>query len=128
MLSTDGDPSHASLSDLVSEQAPIFLPWCKANIYLGDGFDSRLAIANKLPWTGRSAFDQVHSAAFTAEVDSYAATIRESTSTASKASSEHMSASLGVTVGCDFLSANVTGSYDETTTSNATVGTMHSRT
>ena len=109
------------LEHLVSQKAPIFLPWSKAMIHPGNGFDSRLALDNKLPWTGRTAFDRLHIATFVSEMQSATAVFRESTSSASSADSQHMSANLGVTVGSDYLNVNVTGSYDETISNTVNV-------
>ena len=46
------DPNIVSLRTIVEQQAPIVLPWCKGTIFFGNGFDSRLALENRLPWTG----------------------------------------------------------------------------
>lgn len=118
------DSIEPSLKDIIESKAPIFLPWSKANIYLGNGFDSRRALENKVPWTGRTPFKDLHLATFQADIHSGHASFKESTSTLTSADSRHLSASLGVTAGCDFASVNVTGSYDETTSNQKGVSEL----
>lgn len=112
------DPNRISLRTSVDQREPIVLPWCKGSVFFGNGFNSDLALNNEFPWMGQTAFAELHRASFLVDTKCQAATFRECSSSASKASTEHMSGSLGVTIGCDYLNANVTGSFDESTSKN----------
>ncbi|KAK5679288.1 hypothetical protein LTS10_008103 [Elasticomyces elasticus] len=64
---------------------------------------------------------------FKLDIGPYSATYREGVSSGSSQHSEHFSASLGATVGNDFLSASVMGSYDHSTmqSQNASISSRH---
>ncbi|QUC19155.1 uncharacterized protein UV8b_03396 [Ustilaginoidea virens] len=95
----------------------VVVPWTRQEIPLGTGFSSR-RIATPNPWlTTSSPWDAQHLRAqkllYEGAVEGKA-TYRDSESTSHSTGTEHTSGSLGATVGCAFLKASVTGSYDKT--------------
>ena len=113
-------PPQASLQDLVAQHAALFIPWSTgANNNLACGFDSHLALTNRSPWTRSTAFEHSTHPSIVCELGSDTESFRDTGASSSSDKTEHMSASLGVTVGNDYLNVNVTGSYDERSSQNA---------
>ena len=102
-----------SLKKTTEEHLPLYLPWYKAAITIGTGFDSHIAADNGNPWLPVAAFEHLDTTTVTAAFETGSASFREDTSSSSSSETSHMSGSLGVTVGNDYLNANVTGSFDE---------------
>jgi hypothetical protein len=102
-----------SLATLAAMEAPLFLPWSTELARIGTGFDSRLIseVARK-PWSAKCAFDDLDQCMALCETAGCSTSFREGSTDSTSSSSEHLSMSLGVTVGNKLLSANVTGSYD----------------
>lgn len=96
----------------------ISLPWIPAPISLGRGFYSGLAgeaKANPFCWSD-SAFgnDALRSTAIVYHPhDDCRGTYVSASTTRSTYSTDHMSLSLGVGIGNEYLGASVTGSYDK---------------
>ncbi|ETI27793.1 hypothetical protein G647_00242 [Cladophialophora carrionii CBS 160.54] len=107
------DAPIPSLASLAAMEAPLFLPWSTELARIGTGFDSRLIDnAAKKAWVPKCAFQNLEEAVALCETAGCTTSFREGSTDSTSSSSEHMSMSLGVTVGNKLLSANVTGSYD----------------
>ncbi|EUC40363.1 hypothetical protein COCMIDRAFT_109002 [Bipolaris oryzae ATCC 44560] len=107
------------LQNLASQGLPLYLPWSKDYIAIGSGFNSASIASSSSPWVSKCPYI-IDNAKCVMEISGTTSSYREGNSFSSVQHSEHLSASLGVTVGCKFLSANVTGSYDETVSDNLT--------
>ena len=88
---------------------------------LGATFESRSIPLHSGPWILGSPLDLTNSSLlYDSEVEGRAA-FRD-TETSHSTGTEHFSGSLGLAVGCPFLSGNVTGTYGKTVVENRTVG------
>ena len=110
----------ASLEYLASQSLSIFLPRPNDRIAIGSGFESKFIASGRLPWVSKCAYI-IEDAKCILEIDGGISGYRKGNSNSSVQYSEHLSASLGVTVGCKFLSANVTGSYDKSLSNSVAV-------
>jgi hypothetical protein len=115
------DLSRASIALFARVQQPIFLP--------NPGYSIKLAPASTRP----SSNPQVDPgnrpsspAPFQVDLTGVEYIFKESTTSSSSSSTEHLSASLGVTNGNDFLNASVSGKYDKDV-AESTQGTRASR-
>lgn len=95
----------------------IVIPWIHRELALGTGFSSKL-VSTPNPWiTAKSPFNievlRKQRLLYDGKVEGRH-NFRDAESTSHSTGMEHTSGSLGVTVGCSFLSASVTGSYDKT--------------
>ncbi|KAK2690197.1 hypothetical protein QWA68_010995 [Fusarium oxysporum] len=95
----------------------LVIPWIHRELTLGTGFSSKL-ISTPNPWiTARSPFNidelRKQRLLYDGKVEGRH-NFRDAESTSHSTGMEHTSGSLGVAVGCSFLSASVTGSYDKT--------------
>lgn len=117
------DPTRPSITLLAKQKLPLNLPWGTVPVVIGTPFFSSRA-ENEAPFTGRSPFD-THSLSKTPlkfeATDGGRASFTSTSSRSAGHSTEHLSASLGISVGCKFLSAGVTGSYDEDVAENVDV-------
>lgn len=109
------------LAAAAAQGLPLFLPWSTEYMKLGSGFDSRHITSGQSPWISSPAFDIDDRISFIREDDGGTGSVREGRSSSTLQHSEHLSASLGATVGCSFLSANVTGSFDRAVSKNTAV-------
>ena len=114
---------YPSLNDHADAGLPLQIPWMRQEIALGTGLSSAL-LASEKPWMPVSPFDLGSSdskwLAYEGETEGKA-NFRDSESDSHLSTADHSSGSLGVTVGCPFLKANVTGNYDKTVNYNADV-------
>ncbi|KAK3070134.1 hypothetical protein LTR53_010993 [Teratosphaeriaceae sp. CCFEE 6253] len=127
-ITMNESPPHPSLQAQAAQKATLSIPCLREPCRLGHGLDSRL-LATKFPWMPRSAFRrdaETVGQLLALDLHPYRATYREGVSSGSRETSEHLSASLGATIGCDFLSASVTGSYDHATMQSHNAGDMGS--
>lgn len=118
-------PSSATLKHQADLKQPLILPWHpQKTIAPGTLFHSRLCESEEGPWSQQSPFKSDSLAEtpfeFVAD-DGGVGSFRSATSSVSGSSSEHLSVSMGVTVGAPFLSASVTGSYDREVQKNTDV-------
>lgn len=109
-----------SLQNLASQSLPLYLPWSKDYIAIGSGFNSAAIESDSSPWVSKYPY-MIDNAKCIVEIDGAVSSYREGNSSSSAQHSEHLSASLGVTVGCKFLSASVAGSYDKSVSDNLAV-------
>lgn len=100
-----------SLQNLASQSLVLYLPWSKAHIAIGSGFNWAAIASGSSPWVSKCPYI----------IDGGISSYWEGNSSSSAQHSEHFSASLGVTVGCKFLSVSVTGSYDKSVSDNLAV-------
>lgn len=108
----DFDPSRVNIVSLIRASQPLFLPCPSYPVSLGTGFAPSLVNdKNAGPWK-LSPFrqDPRHHASVDLHVSqcSFKSAIEET----SKASTDHLSGSLGISIGNAFLSGSVSGSYD----------------
>ena len=127
-LSQSATGSQVSLTDLAKAGLPFQMPWTRQDIVLGTGLDSAL-LQTENPWKEISPFnlgsDQEKWLSYDNKADSRAS-FREAESDSHLSTTNHYSGSLGATIGCPFLSANVTGTYDQTVIHNVDVSCSHS--
>ncbi|KAF2007640.1 hypothetical protein P154DRAFT_558070 [Amniculicola lignicola CBS 123094] len=109
------DPSKPSLAAQAAAGFPLFIPWTAEVVNIGTCFHSSRITSTEGPWAKESAFywDSSHPFSAVCDLEAGMARVNEVTSSSSRFSQEHMSASLGVTIACPFLSGNVTGFYDK---------------
>lgn len=103
----------------------ISIPWTRQPVSLGLGFDSQITDpkADPFQWSN-CAFDNPQlkeSKIVYHRFDNCRGTYLSAATTRSTSSIEHLSLSLGVTVGNDLLGASVTGSYDKSVLDNKAV-------
>ena len=116
------DPSRLTLAKLAKAGLPLNIPWMKQAILPGTGLNSDFL--SRSPWTNSSPFqtEPLHGIRLVYMCDENCQnSYRSAESTSCSRSDEHYSGSLGLTVGCSFLKANVTGSYDKTVITLANV-------
>ncbi|KAJ5646644.1 hypothetical protein N7490_003016 [Penicillium lividum] len=110
------DPILPNLQAQTQAGAVIALPWSREEKPLLTGFDSsKMGDYSDGPWiVTNSPFSaqSIVSATIVPDASGGVGVYREGFSTRMESSSDHLSASLGITVGYPFLSANVTGQYD----------------
>ncbi|OJJ42179.1 hypothetical protein ASPZODRAFT_147706 [Penicilliopsis zonata CBS 506.65] len=115
------DPTRPRLQDLARDGHAFGLPWSNQVKMPLTGFESsRVEDATRGPWLLSSPFDLSEASLTTLlpETGSWTASFRDGFSTHASSSHEHLSASLGLTVGCPFLSASVSAEYDRTVQNN----------
>lgn len=112
------NPTLPSLQAQAEAGAPLALPWSREEKPLLTGFDSsKMTDSSDGPWIATASpfsAQSIVTATIVPDVSGGVGVYREGFSTRSESSHEHLSASLGVTVGYSFLNANVTGEYDST--------------
>jgi hypothetical protein len=112
-----------SLSHLTDAGHAFQIPWDRQVRPILIGFDS--ADMQKLdgPWKLSSPFDLPGTmlSAVVPDTSGGIASFRDGFSTQSGASTEHLSAGLGITVGYPFLNASVSGKYDKQMMQNSSV-------
>ncbi|KAJ9613427.1 hypothetical protein H2200_003369 [Cladophialophora chaetospira] len=119
MAALDFDPTRSSLALQAAAGAPLHIPWSSSPIRLGTGFDSAAIGSSEGPWKSSYPFSvPPHVPQLLCEIDESIASYKDGLSASAGSTSEHLSASLAVTVGCDFLSASVTGDYDKAVLEN----------
>ncbi|KAJ5939745.1 hypothetical protein N7466_002879 [Penicillium verhagenii] len=112
------DPTLPDLQAQADARATLALPWSREEKPLLAGFDSsKMRDHPDGPWLATASPFSAHSivtATIVPDASGGVGVYREGYSTRSESSHEHLSASLGITVGYPFLNANVTGEYDST--------------
>lgn len=114
-VNEDFDPIQLTLRKFTVRQYPLNLPWTTSSAAMGEGFDSRKLTTDNVPWVAASglANSQESENEFLIEIGGGRVTYNDAISSSAGSGSEHLSASLGVSVSCPFLSAGVTASYDK---------------
>lgn len=117
-------PFRASLSRQAAGGTQLDLPWSAQYIAPGTAFKSALIKAPEGPFLKPSPFDSksLEEAAYVFQKNDLQGSFMEATSTSSGFNSEHLSVGLGITVGCSFLNASVSGRYDKSLLQNSDVG------
>lgn len=108
-------PGSVSISNFTQSWSALFLPSLPRLIRIGTGFDSRHIGDSPIePWKS-SIFEETigREKACIVDMTGTESFYKQCYSTSTRDTSEHFSASLGVTIGNDFLSGSVSGSYDK---------------
>jgi hypothetical protein len=112
------DPTLPSLQAQTEAGVAVALPWSREEKPLLTGFDSaKMRVYPDGPWiptVSPFSAQSIVTATMVPDPSGGVGVYREGFSTRSESSHEHLSASLGITVGYSFLKANVTGAYDST--------------
>ncbi|KAM5358859.1 hypothetical protein ACJZ2D_014918 [Fusarium nematophilum] len=113
---------RVTTSQSASLKLPLSLPWIPSStpIQPGTTFHSRLANSED-PWSKILPFDKSQLKDITLKYrndDGGVASYRSTESESSTSSSEHLGVALGITVGCKWLGASVTGGFDKDTLEN----------
>jgi len=113
-MEEDGDPTRPSLESMTSAGHAFALPWRCETISLLTGFDASRMKELGGPWMTQSPFEvsDLKMSTILCDTKGGTATYRDGLSTSAGTYSEHISASLGLTIGYPFLNANVTAKYD----------------
>ncbi|CAG9982475.1 unnamed protein product [Clonostachys byssicola] len=110
------DPTLPSLEGLSGGGHPFSIPWSHDVRVLLGGFKSSWVTRIEGPWVGKGAFDtsdvQIHTVI--PDTQGGSTSYKDAITTSTAVSNDHLSASLGITVGYPFLNASVTGEYDRT--------------
>lgn len=110
------DPTLPNLKAQTEAGAAIALPWSREERPLLTGFDSsKMGDYSDGPWIATASpfsAQSIVTATIIPDASGGVGVYREGFSTRMESSNEHLSASLGITVGYPFLNANVTGEYD----------------
>ncbi|KAJ5887306.1 hypothetical protein N7504_011353 [Penicillium tannophilum] len=110
------DPTLPNLQAQTEAGAAIALPWSREEKPLLTGFDSaKMRDYSDGPWIATASpfsAQSIVTATIVPDASGGVGVYREGFSTRMESSNEHLSASLGITVGYPFLNANVTGEYD----------------
>ncbi|KAK3367763.1 hypothetical protein B0H63DRAFT_515541 [Podospora didyma] len=119
----DDGPTRLSLAAIVKAGHPFSLPWSREVRALMTGLDSdaKRLKAPEGPWMTQSPFDLRNAQQLIAIVPdstgsggmASAGHYRDSLSTSSEVTSDHLSASLGITIRYPFLNASVSAKYDK---------------
>jgi hypothetical protein len=104
-----------SLSNITDAGHAFSIPWDHQVRAVMAGFDSAGMKEKEGPWKLSSPFELSGSSlsAIVPDTRGGIASFRDGFSTQSGASTEHLSAALGITVGYPFLNASVSGKYDK---------------
>lgn len=119
-LNSDG---QSTIQRLAKEHAVIVVPWHKTeqHVPLGTTFYTSRSKGSD-PWASLSPFEKSHSPNILfSSAQSSGGFFRTSTTSKSTAKTDHMSIGGGVTVGCRFAKASVSGSYDKDLSENTDV-------
>ncbi|VUC37254.1 unnamed protein product [Clonostachys rosea] len=110
------DPTLPSLEGLSSGGHPFSIPWSHDVGVLLGGFKSSWVTRREGPWVGKGAFDTsgMQMTAIIPDTQGGSTSYKDAITTSTAVSNDHLSASLGITVGYPFLNASVTGEYDRT--------------
>ena len=114
------DPAQPSLARQAESGVPLRFPWTAQVLKPGTSFDS-LYLSSSHPFLGNSPFDcgaLGHSTFVYTDDSGGRASYVSTSSTTVGSSRDHFSAGLGVTVGCSFLNASVSGQYDKDVMNN----------
>lgn len=114
MEEEQGDPTRPSLDSMTTAGHAFALPWRRETISLLTGFNSNRMKDAGGPWMSQSPFEMsdLKMATILSDTKGGTATYRDGLSTSAGTCSEHISASLGLTIGYPFLNANVSAKYD----------------
>lgn len=132
MLNTDdtvpaiGDPDRITILQLAEISQPISLPWFAKTVIPGTTFHSRLSNTGD-PFGHTTPFktESLQKSPLVYRIEDGAECTFYSAETKTKLTSrDHMSLSLGVSVGCSFLNASVTGGYDKDVRENRDVSKL----
>ena len=118
------DSQTRTITSQASSSLPILLPWSSsiAPVLPGTAFRSILA-STDAPWATVSPFTELGDQLIVyTNDDGGLSTYNSAKSTSSSSNSEHLSVSLGVSVGCPFLNASASGQYDKDVLENKDVG------
>ena len=117
------DPCRPSLDAITGAGHAFSIPWGHRVCALMTSFDSSRMSHPDGPWVKPSPFDLASLGMTTIIPDTGGgiASFQDGLSTNLGSSSDHLSASLGLTVGYPFLNASVTGQYDSTVMENENV-------
>ncbi|KAM0425739.1 hypothetical protein ACHAPT_008987 [Fusarium lateritium] len=109
------DPSQYSISRVAQSSLPIFIPWHREQKRITSGFDSSSLKAFNGPWKDASPFSEhaVYSSKCQAKLENGASRDVQGHSASNSITSEHLSGSLGVSVGNAIVEVGVTASYDQ---------------
>lgn len=118
------DPTRPSLEGLTGAGYAFALPWRRENVTLLTGFDSTKVKDEGGPWKMSTPFEssKLRMSVIIPDTKGGTATYREALSSQYGSQSEHISASLGLTIGYPFLNANVTAEYDRHVVEKKSVG------
>lgn len=114
-MEEDGDPTRPSLDSMTTAGHAFAVPWRRETVSLLTGFDSRRTKELGGPWVTQSPFEasDLKLSTILSDTKGGTATYRDGLSTSAGTYCEHISASLGLTIGYPFLNANVTAKYDQ---------------
>ena len=115
------EPARASIARQAKANLPLLLPWHPSEtIKPGALFRSRLCETDD-PWAKNTPFKPSSLASIPLlfhNDDGGAASFKSHISRLAVSDTEHMSVSMGVSIGCPILGASVTGRYDKEVSEN----------
>jgi hypothetical protein len=124
----DFDPTRPRLEHATKAGHPFSIGWSREVRCILAGLDSTRLMNPGGPWVIESPFDMSQTRLCAIVPDSLgdgglssSGHYRDGMSTTSTSGTDHLSASLGITVGYPFLNASVTGKYDKRVTENRNV-------
>lgn len=117
------EPLRPNLEEITRDGRPFALPWsCEVRELMGC-FESQEMKSSQGPWRTSHPFDPPGvMKVVMPEIVGGTASFRSGLSTRSEASTEHLSAAVGITIGYPFLNAGVHVDYDRTVIEHSTVG------
>ncbi|RSM04554.1 hypothetical protein CEP52_006782 [Fusarium oligoseptatum] len=115
LLEAIDDPSQYSISRVAQSSLPIFIPWHREQKHITCGFQSVNLTSPDGPWKDASPFleSAVYQSKCQTKLENGAARDVEGHSASNSITSEHLSGSLGVSVGNAVVEVGVTASYDQ---------------
>ncbi|RSL47246.1 hypothetical protein CEP54_013485 [Fusarium duplospermum] len=115
LLEAIDDPSQYSISRVAQSSLPIFIPWHREQKHITCGFQSVNLKSPNGPWKDASPFleSAVYLSKCQTKLENGAARDVEGHSASNSITSEHLSGSLGVSVGNAVVEVGVTASYDQ---------------
>jgi hypothetical protein len=121
------DPSYLNVARAATAQGYLLLPAIPNHIHPGTSFSTVLAATPRSnPFVTRTSpfeREQLETSTFVyRRADNCRGTYLSSTTSTSSSSSDHMSLTLGVSVGNAVLGASVSGSYDKAVLEDKSVG------
>lgn len=119
------DPNVPSVSYQAREQAPVYIPWTRKSLSLGAGLDiSPVSTPGDVGnFTVRpSAFDsKLNNVSLVFEPTNASNSFRQTESSSTVSSYEHMDASFGVSASCGFIGVSVQGEFAKSVSVNRDV-------
>ncbi|KAJ7195811.1 hypothetical protein GGX14DRAFT_575364 [Mycena pura] len=116
------DPNVSSVSYQAREQAPVYIPWTRKSLSFGAGLDISLISApgdvGKLTILPSALDSRLNNASLVFEPINASNSFRQTETSSTASSYEHVDASFGVSASCGFIGVSVQGEFGKSVSEN----------